>query len=39
VKRLIVTSSEASIVDFETCDGKIYTEKDWNPITLKTHAY
>ena len=34
VKRVVMTSSMAAVVDFDAGNnGKIYTEKDWNPTT------
>ncbi|TGZ82745.1 NAD(P)-binding protein [Ascodesmis nigricans] len=37
VKTVVITSSFASIVDagLGLAPGKVYTEKDWNPITLE----
>lgn len=38
VKRVVLTSSFASIGAFGQVDeaGKVYTEEDWNPVTLET---
>ena len=34
VKRVVLTSSMAAVLDFNAGDnGKVYTEKDWNPTT------
>ena len=34
VKRVVLTSSCAAVLDFKAGDnGKVYTEKDWNPTT------
>ena len=40
VKRVVITSSFASIVDMDkgVRSGYIYTEKDWNLITYETAA-
>ena len=39
VKRVIITSSFAAVGDLAHMDkmnGHVYTEKDWNPVTLET---
>ena len=38
VKRVVITSSFASIIDMDkgTRSGYTYTEKDWNPVTYET---
>ena len=40
VKRVVITSSFASIVDMDkgAREGYTYTEKDWNPVTYETAA-
>ena len=39
VKRVVLTSSAAAVVDFAsdafTSPQKVYTESDWNPVTLE----
>jgi nucleoside-diphosphate-sugar epimerase len=39
VKRVVLTSSCASVIDFAanpiSSPQRVYTEKDWNPITLE----
>lgn len=37
VKRIVITSSFAAIINLEidVNSGKVYTEKDWNPITYE----
>ena len=38
VRRLVVTSSTASVVD-PTLDDGVFNEKDWAPINKKTSSY
>lgn len=42
MKRLVLLGSAVSVLNpFEdtSTEGKVYTEKDWNPVILRTWPY